>query len=63
LAEFTASRARRRGEQTSFSNSFSASENLQSCDLWDILNVARTHFEKNSEIARAGREEKGVWGK
>jgi hypothetical protein len=30
--------------------------------MWEILNFARNFFEKISD-ARAGREEKGVWGK
>jgi len=44
VEEMLASRAVRRGEQSSLS----PAQNLQNSLWWDILNVARTHFERDS---------------
>gem|GEM_PF-5252132 len=44
LAQFLASRATGRGEHSDLS----PAKKLKSFEMWDILNLARTHFEKNS---------------
>ncbi|MBU6431472.1 MAG: hypothetical protein KGJ58_04095 [Patescibacteria group bacterium] len=51
-ASFLASRARRRGEQTSLS----VSKNLQNSVWWTIIENARTFFDCPSEVSERRRE-------
>jgi len=43
VAQFLASRASGRGEHSDLS----PAKKLKSFELWDILKIARTHFERN----------------